>query len=127
MASMGPVIRFYEGKSKNWKKLWGKLWDGTQIFIVDGPHVREKYFVDYVEGGHGYVYSWIPKDEIWVEDMRNEIDQGINMMHEIYEYTLMRYLKKDYDKAHDCAANVETLVRQAIAANPTLRGNKPRR
>jgi hypothetical protein len=125
MANMqlDKVITWYSGRAQGWKKQWGELWDGTKIYIVNGPYVRENFFVDFVEGGHGYVYKWIPKDEIWVEDMPDEIDQGLNMNHEIYEYTLMRYVpsKKDYDDAHKCAACVESLVRQAIAGNPTLK------
>ena len=117
------VVKWYASKDKGWKRPWGTMWDGTKIFIVDGPHVREKYFVDYVEGGHGYVYKFIPKGEIWIEDMENKFDQGMNLLHEIYELTLMKYVpaKKEYDPAHDCSANVESLIRESMAGNNTLK------
>lgn len=123
---IGGVVKWYAGRSKDWKRLWGKLWDGTEIYVVDGPYVREQYFVDYVEGGHGYVYTWIPKNEIWIEDMMDPIDQALNLLHEIYEYTLMKYTKiKTYDEAHKDTALVESLIREAMANKPTLKKNKP--
>ncbi len=125
MGQFDKVVRFYTGKREGWKQPWGKLWDGCKIFVVDGPHVRGNFFVDYVEGGHGYVYNWIPKDEIWIEDLPDEVDQGINLMHEIYEYTLMKYVKKDYDKAHECTACVEAMVREAMAGKTKLKVKKP--
>ena len=120
---IGGIAKWYAGKGKNWKTSWGKLWDGTKIFVVDGPYVREKYFIDYVEGGHGYVYTFIPKDEIWIERMDNPVDQGMNLLHEVYEMTLMKYVpaKKGYDPAHECAANLESLVREAITGKRALK------
>ena len=35
--------------------------------LVDGNVVRCTYKTDYTEGGHGQVYPWVPKREIWVE------------------------------------------------------------
>src|SRR5207249_21831 len=36
----------------------------VQVWIVDGNVVRSLYKTDYTEGGHGYVYPWVPRDEI---------------------------------------------------------------
>src|SRR5207253_2097692 len=38
-----------------------------EVWLVDGSVVRGLYKTDYTEGGHGYVYRWVPKDEIWIE------------------------------------------------------------
>jgi len=47
-------------------------------------------------------------------------------LHEIYEYTLMKYTKiKTYDEAHKDTALVESLIREAMANKPTLKKNKP--
>jgi hypothetical protein len=127
MSNFDLLTKFQERKKEeSWKKLWGELWDGAKIYLVDGPYVRGRFFVDFTEGGHGMVYEWIPNNEIWVEDMKDELDQGINLNHEIYEYTLMKYVpsQKKYDNAHESAANVEALVREAIAGNPTLKGKQ---
>jgi len=65
-----------------------------------------------VEGGHGYVYKFIPKNEIWVEELADKTDQDDVIVHEIYEYTLMKYLKMDYESAHNKATSVEKVVRK---------------
>jgi hypothetical protein len=99
-----------------WKKLIGEIYDNTKIYLVDGDYVRDNVCVNketqFVEGGHGYVYDWIPKDEIWVEEMINKEDQAKNGMHEIYEYTLMKYIKEEYNDAHAKTLTVENLVRK---------------
>jgi hypothetical protein len=127
----GKIAQFYERERNTgeWKQKWGKLWDGTEIYVVSGPYIRAHFYVDFVEGGHGYVYKWIPKDEIWIEDMEDNIDEALNLSHEIYEYTLMKYVstKKEYDKAHECSANFEGLVREAMTGAASLRGGKQKK
>lgn len=77
------------------------------IYSVDARLVRDLYKVDYVEGGHGYVYDFIPKDEIWIEDeiKRGEIEYIVK--HEYTELKLMRDKKMSYEKAHREAAKAE--------------------
>src|SRR5262245_8418457 len=38
-----------------------------EVWQVDGKVVRSFYKTDYTEGGHGYVYRWVPKQQIWIE------------------------------------------------------------
>src|SRR5205823_2114940 len=40
----------------------------VEVWLVDGNLVRSYYKTDYTEGGHGHVYPWVPKQEIWIED-----------------------------------------------------------
>jgi hypothetical protein len=98
------------------KKLAGTLHDKTRVLLVDGAWVRNNVHgaVDFVEGGHGYVYKFIPKNEIWVEDIGAEDsdDVQMNMSHEIIEYALMKYGKLDYDHAHELAASAEDTLRK---------------
>jgi hypothetical protein len=103
-------MNFYKNTGLQ-KKLIGKIWDGTKIFLVCGKYVRDKIYTDFTEGGHGYVYNFIPKNEIWVEELPNKNDMDNVIAHEIYEYTLMRYLKIDYESAHDKATSVEKVIR----------------
>src|SRR5205823_8211682 len=37
------------------------------VHLVAGELVRGYYKTDYTEGGHGYVYPWVPRGQIWVE------------------------------------------------------------
>jgi hypothetical protein len=99
-------------KQKNWKKFWLKAIDDISVYFVDGNYVRNNIFVDFVEGGHGYVYGFIPKDEIWIEELLDREDEKHNLLHEMYELTLMKYVKMSYDKAHDKAALFEAVIRK---------------
>lgn len=116
---MSHLLRKYLVEKKNekeWKRWFETLWDGTKIYIVDGPYIRDNMYVDFTMGGHGYVYDFIPKDEIWLEEMLIKEDDSFDLMHEIYEYTLMKYVKgfEKYEKAHDASANVEKVVRDSF-------------
>jgi hypothetical protein len=61
------------------KKLLDELWDGTKIYVISGKAVRDIVNADFVEGGHGYVYDYIPKNEIWIEEMLNKEDEKDNL------------------------------------------------
>jgi len=103
-----------------WKKEWGKIWDGTTVYIVDGTYVRDHYDVDFVMGGHGYVYAtYIPKNEIWLENMVRSEDDALDLAHEIIEYILMKYkVISGYDPAHGATAQIEGLCRKTIQGLP---------
>lgn len=85
------------------------------VWIINGILVRQLFKTDFVEGGHGYIYQWIPNDEIWIEqDLKNdEIDFII--YHEFIELILMKDKKIDYQKAHEVAAKKEFEMRQRIS------------
>ena len=40
----------------------------VSVRLVDGNLARSYYKTDYTQGGHNYVYPWVPKMQIWVED-----------------------------------------------------------
>jgi hypothetical protein len=98
-------------KNEPWKKFYRILRlgedDAVDVYVVDGMYVRDHLYVDYVEGGHGYVYDWIPKDEIWVEKLADNRDMWFNLQHEIYERNLMKNEGMDYEKAHGITAKRE--------------------
>jgi hypothetical protein len=57
--------------------------------------------------------------------MVDNVDEALNLAHEIFEYTLMKYTdKKKYDDAHECAADFEGLIREAMTGSATLTGNR---
>lgn len=81
--------------------------DNVKIYLVNGEYVRDFYKTDYVEGGHGYVYSWIPKDEIWVDKSIGSKEIPVIILHEYTERTLMKYKKISYVQSHNIALKVE--------------------
>lgn len=86
-----------------------KLKNGETItvWLIDGKKVRDEYKTDFMEGGHGYVYKWIPDNEIWIEDGLNEHEIPFIILHEFVERTFMKEKNMNYDKAHDIASKVE--------------------
>jgi hypothetical protein len=93
------------------KELIGELWDGTRVFLVDGASVRANLDVEFTEGGHGYVYDWIQKNEIWVERMVDAEDEEDIMIHEIVEWLMMKYLSIGYEEAHERSGTIESVFR----------------
>jgi hypothetical protein len=87
--------------------------DGTvTVWVVDGNIVRSLYKTDYTEGGHGYVYPWVPRDEIWIEESLDRRELPYIVAHEYLEHRLMRDAKLDYDTAHEICSRVEFKLRK---------------
>ena len=59
---------------------WLKV-DDVYYILVDGAYVRDHIYIDYVEGGHYYRYSFIPKDEVWLEDEMSRLDTISTAVH----------------------------------------------
>lgn len=78
-----------------------------KVYLVDTEKVRSRYKIDFVEGGHGYVYPWIPKDEIWIDNEIHESEFPYIIEHELVELKLMRDWGMQYEKAHRVAAKAE--------------------
>ena len=86
--------------------------DETCIFEVSGLATR-RHHVEFVEGGHGYVYRWPSKKEILVEKMLSRSDQCANTIHEIDEQQSMKHRGWTYERAHEHANQVEQRVRRS--------------
>ena len=80
---------------------------------MDGLRVRSTYMTDYTEGGHGYVYPWVPKNEIWIEQAIEQAEAPFIVAHEYIEHRLMRDDGMEYDKAHECCSEMEFDLRKA--------------
>jgi hypothetical protein len=93
-------------KKSIYVKLYGKI-DNMKVWLVDGEKVRDCFRVQWMEGGHGYVYSWIPNNEIWLENGLHEKELPLILLHEFVERTLMKCKNMCYDKAHEIAAKAE--------------------
>jgi hypothetical protein len=81
-----------------------------KVWIVSGELVRDLFFIDFTEGGHGYVYSFIPKNEIWIDDDIDIDEIKFVLLHEFHERNLMVKGMK-YDSAHKKSSEIEYYCR----------------
>jgi hypothetical protein len=93
---------------------------------VDGNKVRSWYKTDYTEGGHGYVYRWIPKEQIWIEKDLDRWELPYIVSHEYIELRLMRDEGIDYDTAHSICSKFEFNLRKRRGAHPLLGSGRRR-
>jgi hypothetical protein len=112
MKSLGRLKKYPRGLIDSvHKNLLGKY--GTRnikIWRVNGEAVRGLFFLDFTEGGHGYVYPFIPKEEIWIDDDIEQDETGFVLLHELHERRLMAK-QFSYSKAHEKASAAEFYLR----------------
>ncbi len=92
----------------------------VKVWIINGNLARSYYKTDYTEGGHGYVYPWVPQQEIWIEDGVDHREIPFIVAHEYLERRLMRDSELDYDTAHEICSRVEFDLRKMKGATPLL-------
>lgn len=83
-----------------------------EVWQVHGNLIRSYYRTDYTEGGHGYVYAWVPKTEIWIEHDLDPAEIPFVVAHEYVELRLMRDLAIPYARAHPISSKVEYALRE---------------
>jgi len=97
-------------------KKYTSLGDGKSkiiVWVVDGEAVRDRFDENYIQGGHGYVYNYVPKNEIWLDNtLKGEEFPGV-LTHEYVEMCHMRDGMK-YDDAHKIATKAEYGVRKKL-------------
>jgi hypothetical protein len=87
-------------------RLWKKLETPVSVWIVDGRLVRSVFDVDFTEGGHDYVYEFVPQNEVWIDNDLEEAERPYVLLHELHERNLMAQ-GWDYDRAHEDASKIE--------------------
>lgn len=92
----------------------------VEVWIVDGNLVRSYYKTDYTEGGHGHVYPWVPKPQIWIDDGVDRREIPFIVSHEYLERRLMRDAGLEYDPAHEICSQVEFCLRKRQEPTPLL-------
>ena len=111
------IKKYIERKSKyklkfdpRIKKL--KNYKGYKIFIVDGELLRNELDIDFVMGGNGLHYLYIPIDEIWVDKIYYKTKEVNAII--LHEYTELKAMKQGigYEKAHDMASFKELMKRR---------------
>ncbi len=88
------------------ERLWKKLESGLGVWIVNGRLVRSVFDIDFTEGGHDYVYEFVPENEVWIDDAIVEPERGYVLLHELHERNLMAR-GWSYNKAHADSSLVE--------------------
>lgn len=78
-----------------------------KVWVVDGELARDFFFMDFTEGGHDFVYSFIPKGEVWIDDDVSQKERKFILLHELYERYLMSEKNFNYGSAHEKASKLE--------------------
>jgi hypothetical protein len=87
-------------------RLWKRLESGLSVWIVNGRLVRSTFDIDFTEGGHDYVYEFVPENEVWIDDAIVEQERPYILLHELHERNRMS-TGWSYSKAHAESSNIE--------------------
>lgn len=87
--------------------------DGISVWLVDGGTVRREFWNDFIQGGNGARYKFVPIDEIWVDNSVTPEEVEYTIKHELIERDLMIHEGLNYDDAHDKAVRSEVKMRMA--------------
>lgn len=100
-------------REKPWKKSMGEACPhGDEIFLVDGPYVRNTFSSDMVQGdNHYHSPKFVPKGELWIDDSMPTSERPFVAFHECHESDLMSK-GMDYESAHDRAKALEDKYRK---------------
>ena len=82
-----------------------------EIWIVDGLKIRHDIYPQFVYGGNSQRYSFIPKNEIWIDNAISSEEFSYTVAHELFERDLMAKSGLDYGDAHDSALQIEHRMR----------------
>jgi hypothetical protein len=83
----------------------------VRVKVVNGTKVRNTQNIDFTMGGHNKRYSFIPRNEIWLEDTLKPKEKRLVLLHELHE--LGNMLKgKGYEEAHKLANRIEGYYRK---------------
>lgn len=93
------------------KKLLGETDQKLKVWRIDGRLVRSAFYIDFTEGGHDFVYDYVPHNEVWLDDDLVAEELPFVAIHEIHERNLMKRGWK-YDDAHGSASTLEWTLRQ---------------
>jgi len=87
-------------------RLWKKIESGVNVWIVDGRLVRSVFDIDFTEGGHDYVYEFVPENEVWIDNDLEELERPYVLLHELHERNLMAK-GWTYSEAHEDSSKIE--------------------
>ncbi|MDD2935035.1 MAG: hypothetical protein PHX25_01015 [Candidatus Pacebacteria bacterium] len=99
-----------ETKNNIHLKQIGEAKGKIKIWIINGKAVRDSRDIDFTEGGHDYVYSYVPKNEVWIDNDITEEERPFVILHELFERSLMKK-GMGYGDAHVKASEIEWKAR----------------
>jgi len=85
---------------------------GFELVFVNGHEVAVKRSMDFIEGGNGFRYHFIPKSEVWLDAFVHLSQLPFIAVHELIESEIMA-TGVGYDKAHAQANDYEREYRRA--------------
>jgi hypothetical protein len=91
-------------------RLWKTLENGISVYIVNGRLIRSILNIDFTAGGHFHVYSFVPHDEIWIDNDIKFFEMPYVLLHELHEFNLMEK-GWPYSKAHEDSSKIELYCR----------------
>lgn len=111
--------KFYKKAKEHNKKIPPELYvdrletysDGLDVWIVSGELVRDLFYNDFTEGGHEFVYKFVPKNEVWIDDDLGPAERAFVILHELHERNLMK-TGMIYDSAHLSSSIIEYKCRR---------------
>lgn len=103
-----------------------QLQDNLVINYVDGQIVRQYFDPEFMFGGHDFVYSYIPNNQIWIDNKMNDLDKPHVLVHEMEERSQMEIYKFNYDQAHEYATTMEKRSRRKAGATYPEETNYPK-
>jgi hypothetical protein len=83
----------------------------VKVILVNGMKIRNEKAVNFVFGGSDMTYSFIPKNQIWIEKSVPKKERKFILMHEFSERDMMRH-GMGYDHAHLIANQIEDFQRK---------------
>lgn len=84
---------------------------GLRIYAVDGLRVRNEVHQDFTCGGSDARYSYIPRNEVWIDGCLGAVDREATILHELTERAAM-LRGASYDEGHARANEVEQAWRK---------------
>ncbi|MDR3609243.1 MAG: hypothetical protein P4L27_01610 [Ignavibacteriaceae bacterium] len=87
--------------------------DGFKICIMDGPMIRREIYPEFLYGGNGQRYLFVPGNEIWIDNSISADEYNYTVAHEMNERHLMAAFGYTYANAHDSSLQLERQMRIA--------------
>jgi hypothetical protein len=82
------------------------------IWTVNGFIIRNRFKVDFIEGGNGARYKFIPTNELWIEALTHTEEWPFLIAHEYIEDQVMSHNGWKYEPAHKLASTIEYKLRE---------------
>lgn len=94
-------------------KLLKALENGVKVWLVNGCLVRSVLNIDFTQGGHEYVYEYVPPNDVWIDNDLNWQERGFVILHELHERNRMEQ-GLPYSQAHAESSALELSCRKQI-------------